>query len=193
MIKGQGSEVGIVYRRNETSSPVRSCFAPTPATCTGTDFPTVGLTYSRICGRATGYVSGSPDAFDTFFRHDGINEPYLDGVSVTHGSPRQHVWSFAAGHGGRRFRCPCGSQDRTVARLPASFVGNDYLCDGDFNGALWDAMNCTHVDCCTFNNPPWFSVSLPATTSDDIEVRICTDQPLWDEIMHLSFLQLYVQ
>ena len=175
------------------SSPARSCFASTPRNCPGTVFPTPGWTYNRICGRAIGYSSGSPDAFAEFNNLRSpisINGPYVDGVSVTLGSPRQHVWSFAAGHGGT-FRCPCDSQDRSFAELPPSFVGNNYFCDGDYNGALWDAMDCT-TNCCTFNNPPWFSVSLPAPTSDDIEVRICGDEAGGENVW-LSFLQLYVQ
>ena len=176
----------------ETSSPARSCFAPTPTACPGAFISTSGLTYSHICGRAIGYASGSPDAFADYnnLKSSTINGPYLEGVSVTHGSPRQHVWSFAAGHGGT-FRCPCDNQDRSFAELPPSFVGNNYFCDGDYNGALWDAMDCT-TNCCTFNNPPWFSVSLPAPTSDDIEVRICSDQN-GDETVRLNFFQLYVQ
>ena len=59
------------------SSPARSCFASTPTTCPGTVFSTPGLTYSRICGRATGYSSGTPDAFAEFYnlRSPSINGP----------------------------------------------------------------------------------------------------------------------
>ena len=171
------------------SAPARSCFASTPTTCPGTVFPTPGLTYSRICGRAIGYTTGSADAFAGQIFN--IDDPYMEGISVTYGSPRQHIWSFAAGHGGT-FRCPCDNQDRSFAPLPPSFVGNNYFCDGDYNGALWDAMDCT-TNCCTFNDPPWFSVSLPAPTSENIEVRICGDENPGNENVFLSFLQLYVQ
>ena len=56
--------------------------------------------YSRVCSRIEGLATISYDAF--FFRPIGggpIDEAYLDGISVTHGSPRQHIWSFAAGVG----------------------------------------------------------------------------------------------
>jgi len=26
-----------------------------------------------------------------------IDEPYLDGISITYGSPRKHIWSCATG------------------------------------------------------------------------------------------------
>ncbi len=109
---------------------------------------------------------------------------------MTHGSPRQHIWSLAAGHGGN-FRCPCDNSDRAQAPLPPSFVGNNYFCDGDYNGALWDGQGCT-TDCCTFNSPPYFSVALPSSTFDDIEVRICSDQDRGDEAVHIGMLELYV-
>ena len=46
-----------------------------------------------------GYQYGSPDAINTWYGTgcDGINSDYVDGVSLTYGSPRQHVWIFMAG------------------------------------------------------------------------------------------------
>ena len=179
------------------SSPARSCFASTPTTCPGTVFPTPGLTYSRICGRAIGYSTGNPDAFAEFLNirdSPGINDPYVDGISVTHGSPRQHIWTFGVSHGISHYiiyRCPCDNPNHALNQAPY-YVGNNYFCDGNYNGALWDAMDCT-TNCCTFNDPPWFSVSLPTPTSDNIEVRICGDENIANENVFLSFLELYVQ
>ena len=35
---------------------------------------------------------------DAFYnRHNNINSYYVDGISITHGNPRQHVWTYAAG------------------------------------------------------------------------------------------------
>ena len=88
---------------------------------------------------------------------------YLDGVCVTYGTPRRHIWNFGAGYNrSGPFRCPCDNpNDRGFAPLPPSFVGTNYFCDGEYNGALWDGMDCTVSGCCTFNSPPWFSVTLP--------------------------------
>ena len=174
----------------ESATPERSCIAPnTNNNCQGLNFPVSGLTYNRVCGQAVGYAFNSPDAF-----HDSRNDidtPYLDGVSVTYGSPRQHIWSFAAGHGGN-YRCPCDNTNRGQAPLPPAFVGDNYFCDGDYNGALWDGQDCTTA-CCTFNSPPWFNVTLPAPSSDPIEVRICANQNSQDENIHIRFLEFFVQ
>ncbi len=173
----------------EISTPVRSC---TNDNCRGPTFPVSGLTYSRVCGRATGYGGGSPDAFNRFGINDGnIDSAYLDGISVTHGTPRQHIWSFASDHNASPL-CPCDNSDRFRAPSSPLFVGDNYFCDTTLNGALWDAMDCTTA-CCTFHSPPWFSVTLPSPTSDDIEVRICSDEDIGNEAIHLRLLELYVQ
>jgi hypothetical protein len=142
-----------------------------------------------------GYSVHSTDGFFSFHQNHGIDDAYLDGMSVTYGSPRQHIWSFGTGHGPPAysdFRCPCDTSNRDQAPLPPSFVGNSFFCDGSYNGAVWDGMDCT-TTCCTFNSPPWFNVTLLTPTSDDIEVRLCQDQAVDDESTHLRLLNLYVQ
>ena len=180
----------------ETLTPARSCMRSTSPGCEGVSFLVTGGQYTRVCGQAVGYTSGSPDAF-AYHRNGSIDNPYLDGVSATYGSPRQHIWSLAAGHGPVPrypgfYRCPCDTANRSNAPLPPSFVGDDYFCDGEYNGALWDAANCTTA-CCTFNSPPYFIRTLPAPTSDDIEVRICTDESMGNEPISVAELQLLVQ
>ncbi len=172
------------------TSPARSCSFISAPGCQGFTIPVPVGRYTRVCGRATGYTAGTPDEFADFGRgRNNIETFYLDGVSLTYGSPRQHIWSFAAGHG-VTFRCPCDSTDRGFAPLPPSFVGDNYFCDGEYNGALWDGQDCTS-DCCTFNSPPYFSATLPAPTSDDIEVRMCSDESSGEP--YIALLQLYVQ
>ena len=118
-----------------------------------------------------------------------INETYSDGVSITHGTPRPHIWSYAAGASetgscNTYINCPCSNG---VEAAP-SFVGDNYYCESAYRGdcfthgylpddPLWDGQQCEHEGtCCTgANTPPWFSVRLSGTTSDDIEVRICHD------------------
>ena len=125
-----------------------------------------------------------------------VNTSYVDGVSVTRGSPRQHIWTFAAGYDEQpsSLACMCVAGSTNENRIP-SFVGQNYFCesgvtkwpeypgDGD---ALWDGQGCGLTSsCCTFHSPPWFNVTLPSPTTDNIEVRICAD----GGSIHLKILQ----
>ena len=62
-------------------------------------FPVSGGAYNRVCGRVTAYQYS--DTRGLWPYHGGhattIDDPYVDGVSLTHGSPRQHIWTFVAG------------------------------------------------------------------------------------------------
>ena len=61
--------------------------------CSSVQYPSNGISYSQICGRVVGYQYGTADAVDTHGNnHNNINSYYVDGISITHGSPRQHVW-----------------------------------------------------------------------------------------------------
>ena len=193
-------------------SPVRCCGRPVSARSSRPSvyFSTNGFQYSKVCGRAKGYQVGSPDCFGSVNRAEPDTETvdgiYVDGVSVTHGNPRTHIWTFAAGlhepsgQASDRNNCPC---DGGVN--PPAFVGNSYSCEtGDDtpnielkrfydDDPLWDGLDCHNATCCAFNSPPWFSVNLPSPTTDDIEVRICGDQGTGDEDTPLALLELYVQ
>ena len=173
------------------TSPSRLCAA---SSCQNSAIFNVTQSYSRVCGEVIGYVSGSPDAFQQhFISNPTIDVGYLDGVSITHGSPRQHIWSLAVGHGAPHFfRCPCDNNNTALAPNPPMFVQDNYFCDGPQNGLLWDGQGCTSA-CCTFHSPPWFNTTLPAPTSDDIEVRICSDERFSDERVYIKKMVLLVQ
>ena len=173
----------------ETDTPVRSCRLNS-GSCAGVSFPVSG-TYNRVCGQVIGDGVGTSEAFLESLQVSSIDGAYLDGIAVTHGTPRQHIWSFGS-HGNSDFPCPCDNTNRFMSPLPPSFVGDNYFCDSISNGALWDGRDCTTA-CCTFNSPPWFTVTLPTTTSDDIEVRICSDEGVANESTLLRLLQLYVK
>ena len=74
----------------------RACGRPSSSeNCPSKTYP-VTHQYSRVCGRVIGYQFKTPDAF---YRHCSgrmIDEPYVDGVSVTYGTPRKHIWTYAA-------------------------------------------------------------------------------------------------
>ena len=177
--------------------------------CSSTTFSVGGLPYSHVYGRIRGYQFGATGAFMTF--DQGIDSYYVTGVSLTHGGAgrRQHIWTFAAGltEASGEFpneECPCDTGNYN--RVPA-FVGNDFFCEsglhsewrrGQFvlypDDVLWDGQNCTSIStCCQFNNPPWFTKNLPTATTDDIELRICSNTNPSTEDTPLELIELYVQ
>jgi hypothetical protein len=181
----------------ESAMPMRSC---TPMgggqNCPSLTFPGPGAPYSRVCGQIYGYSVGTPDAFFGFGTPT-IDLPYLDGFSLTTVTPREHIWSFAVGHGAQfgaqNNRCPCANTNAVTAPLPPAFVGDNYYCDNlDNAGELWDAMGCTNA-CCTFNGPPEFNTTLTTPTSANLELRACHNQNTNDETVHFRLIQLYVQ
>ena len=188
--------------REYTSNNVRGCGRA--ATCSGTTF-TTGLQYNKVCGRVIAYQVSSTDAFRP--RANTIDNNYVDGVSVTHGNPRNHIWTFAGevSHDNSDiYNCPCS--DSPNASPPPSFVGNNYFCESAntdhifrnnhlyTNDKLWDGEQCRHEGtCCTDKSPPWFTVDLPTSTSDDIEVRICGDESLQNENTPIELLEIYIQ
>lgn len=196
-----------------TARGVRLC-AKIPnltASCDSVIFANNGGNYSRVCGRVKGYQYCTTDAFSHLAAP--LESFYLDGVSITHGNPKQHVWSFAAGfHEGDTSQsgCPCISNPNEANPLVPVFVGNDYFCDtglseamsppcGDLsdgflvNDPLWDEGRCgPNGACCENNNPPWFCTALQQTTTDDIEVRICADDDLADESIAVGLIEIYV-
>ena len=189
-------------------SPQRLCvmISSSSLTCDSAFFPVPGGSYSRVCGRIIGYQHDSTDAFEAF--HDGvvttIDGAYVSGVSLTHGSPRQHIWTFASGRSEVNPTwddvCPC---DASITINVPPFVGGDYFCesggntvsDGFFllDDPLWDGMNCTSTStCCSFQGPPYFMKQLPSPTTDEIEARMC-QQDGGDEDTPIEFIELYVK
>ena len=72
------------------------------AHCSSVTFTTHGFNYSRICGMIRAYQVGTPDSFGGRLRTAPItiDNNYVDGISLTHGtSPRHHIWTFAAQSG----------------------------------------------------------------------------------------------
>ena len=177
------------------TSPVRGCTGA-GSTCRSAFSDVVNTAYSKVCGRITGVGVATPDAFQRVNPITArLEDNYLDGVSVTHGGvgSRTHIWTFGAGLG----RCPCDNPDRIGAPLPPAEVGDNYFCDRiepSQNSIVWTGEGCVMDDtCCTFNNPPYFSVQLSAATTDRIELRICVDQDNGDERMVVQFAEIYVQ
>ena len=93
--------------------------------------------YSRVCGKIEAYRRGDADGFLNSIRGiSSIEQSYIDGVSVTYGSPgsRRHIWTFVSGDNATKYsshRCSCSIS--TIMwphqhQLP-SFIGDNYFCD----------------------------------------------------------------
>ena len=134
----------------------------------------------------------------------------MDGVSLTHGGPREHIWTFAAGLResmavNAESTCPCTGNTGTTP--PPRFVGNDYFCEAGVrdhtptsptlysNDPLWDGDGCTNTNpCCSFNSPPWFYQQLPSQpTTDNIEMRVCINEAATNEDVAINIVELYIQ
>ena len=190
--------------RLRTHQPKRLCETGLNITgCSSTTFAVYGIQYREICGKVIAYKYGTTDAFGTYNRNErsyDVDGNYVDGISLTHGSnPRKHIWTFAAAFDEvgvyPASNCPCTNINKNAsATQPPSFVENDYFCDTHNTNPLWDGAGCgANSTCCTFNNPPWFLKQLPSTTTDDIEMRMCSDEHPSNEQTPFEILELYVR
>ena len=187
----------------------RACGRPTGGPgCASITFPTGGIRYTEVCGRVAGYQYASPDAVDHHIGtgHNDINSHYVDGISITHGSPsRQHIWTYMAGvtdSNSANYWCPCNEGSSVAVQ---EFIGDSYYCEsGAVNGwgrqlypddVLWDGEQCTGREgpCCQFQDLPWFRKAIDGGSTDDIELRICADQPTHDEDVPISLYEIYVK
>jgi hypothetical protein len=164
-----------------------------------------GVSYTEIRGYVRAYQYYSMDAFHMYnpFNIDG---PYVDGVSITRGSPREHIWSYAVGISDEGnypdYNCPCAV---TPGAGPPSFVGANYHCESGNLGnweqvwytmdPLYDGLGCQQGDnCCANPNLPWFQRSLGGAATTPIEVRLCSDQEsAANEDVGVYRMELYVR
>ena len=195
--------------RTESDSNIRACVTANKVDCVSIPID-IPYSYSSVCGRVIAYQVGTTNAFHHFgSASDTLDSIYVDGVSLTHGNPRQHIWTFAAGLRESmamypESTCPCTGN--TGATPPPSFVGSDYFCEAGLqdhtptsqtlysNDPLWDGDGCTAPNpCCSFNNPPWFYKQLPQPTTDNIEMRVCKNEHASNEDVAIEIVEIYIQ
>lgn len=203
-----------------TSYSKRTCGRAhiTLSDCSSTAFSVGGSEYSQVCGRIRGYQVGATSAFYEYLQYsEPLDGAYVSGVSLTHrdigARRRTHIWTYAAGlsEASRNPEpelihfCPCDTSDSSIVSPP--FVGNDYFCESGLHSLLpvntigiisddplWDGQGCSSTSrCCQFNNPPWFTKTLPNATTDDIELRLCLQGENATEDVALELIELYVQ
>ena len=182
-------------------------------TCDSVTFPVSGGEYSQVCGRIKAYQWGLTRGFDGYSQgQNTIDDAYFSGVAVMHGSPRQHIWTFAAGvvenyTVGVSTLCPCDTMFNIS--IPP-FVGENYLCESGYiypgyhdreswytfhsNDTLWDGRDChSSSTCCSLHNPPYFTKSLNRPTTADLDLRICTYRPMNREDIAVELIELYIK
>jgi len=179
--------------------------------CSSATFSTNGISFQRVCGRARGYQKGWSNAFwGSTGARQTIDGYYVDGLSITHGNPRQHIWTFANGlfdgqpttSNWHLYNCPCAPGS---IYFSPSFVGTDYYCESGandnirngsayyFNDPLWDGSGCISSNCCNNPTQPWFYKELNGATTDDIEARICRTHGFTSGATLIDQLELYIQ
>ena len=190
----------------ETIASPRSCSHSGDAGCSSVHYSTLGIPYTQVCGRAIGYQHYT-DAFGAFGGAFDIDSPYVDGLSITYGTPRRHLWTYAVGQFQpfpHRGHCPCAAAAGTQ---PPSFVQDHYYCESasvlGTEGAaqdrwypddpLWDGEGCPAGNtCCDPPNLPWFSRAINTPSTADIELRVCHDEPASNEDVSVELFELYV-
>ena len=191
---------------------VRACgrHITSSGSCDSVTFSTNGITYSQVCGRVIGYQYGSPAVLDDPLGGDvPIDTSYVDGISITHGSPRQHIWTLMNGvseinSGTDNLNCPCNTGN--AVSVP-SFVGNDYFCEsgnplsGWINDQfypddpLWDGEGCGGDEgpCCNVPGIPWLHKVFNSPTTDNVELRVCANQNTNDEDVPIGVYEIYIK
>ena len=196
---------GLTYT---VASSTRMCTRSHSGTydCSSVTFPTHGVPYTKVCGRARGYQYYAPYAFYNY-QYAGqitLDSAYVSGLSVTYGSPRSHIWTFAVGlsedYNNIYCNCPC-------ARYPGPsappFVGNNYFCEsGKSSGyptyqwylddPLWDSQGCPSGSTCCNRGGPWFTTTLSQEASADIELRMCHHHGSGGEDVGLEQLEILI-
>ena len=200
-----------------TNGGVRACgrYNTSSGSCVGKIFSSSGIEYSQVCGKVIGYQVGYPDgaAERANSIRNNINAYYADGVSLTHGNPREHIWTLMSGSRDRGIfsnKCPCGSVGPYIIHpiTAPSFVGSDYYCEAGYQGSsdpqhgefylsdrLWDGKDCgsSETACCQSSLIPWFYKSIGNYTTDDIEMRICCNEGTNDEDVAIEQYDIYVK
>ena len=181
------------------SSPKRMCGRITWGGCTSVTLPQYEGSYTKVCGRALGYQHSTTKAFGGYhyggqFTLDGY---YVDGLSVTYGNPRHHVWTFASGRSKDQKsefnRCPCAPLPLQGHTSAPPFVGSQFFCESGATGSysmtwclddpLWDGKGCVEGStCCDGPNRPWFYRELNTTVTESVDVRMCIYHNIYNNI-----------
>ena len=190
--------------------------------CAAITLQVFGIRYTQVCGYVRGYAFGTQDAFDSYSNLRSPNETlsgnYVDGVSITYGSPPTHLWTYVAGLNAittgkfTASECPCNTNNTNSS--PPSYVGSDYYCESGIHAMnyqyidlstyvllwhtgdpLWDGMQCGGDEglCCNHTGMPWFIRNTSSPTTANINLHFCQDEHAVNENIGIERLELYVK
>jgi len=172
--------------------------------CSSAFFSTNGTSYQKVCGKARGYQKGHAASFWGYYtRNQQLDSWYVEGLSITYGFPRQHIWTYDIGlydNSAHRYNCPCAVGG---GFSPPPFVGTNYYCESGttnnynsntyyFNDPLWDRSGCITSQCCSNTTQPWFYRELSTVITFDIEARIC-EEATSNGLVLIDQLEIYIQ
>ena len=116
---------------------------------------------------------------------------------------KKYIWSYVAGLTERSSRhtvrnCPCTTDAETdPANMADNYCESGNPTDGfvidqlHSSDPLWDGQQCEGTCCTGTKSPPWFSVQLPAPTTDINKVSVCCDQRTVDEDTPVELIEIY--
>ena len=180
----------------------RYCYCRT-SPCSTVSFDSLGKNYSEVCGYVRAYQYGDLEAFRDMNPSIGW---YGEGISVTRGSSKEHIWSYIIGarysSGPRGDACPCSTGGTSSS--PPSQVGDNYYCDsgnpGPKTGRLYTTPLWSHSSLCRSNgnccrNPdqPWFKGTTGTRTTDNVDFNWCASRLVGIEEAATTDVQVYIK
>lgn len=173
-------------------------------TMTGMSAINVGspiASFREVMTTVIGFQRGSTDGFHP----RAIEDAYVDGLSITAGSPRRHIASYGVGFnefggcGSGKCACPClGGQP-----APQFMAENSWRCESGSLGSPMDnavffadpLFDGAEIDdkCAKDASADPIVTEFPPATAPEFEARLMTDEPTQGEGMALYRLELWVR
>ncbi len=152
-------------------------------------FASLGVTWSEVLGSIRARQYHSMDAFGQSRSGYSVEDMYVDGISVTVGAPgaREHLFTLAVGittQNDSSYACP--AQTGPAAQ---SFVGSDYLCDSGNANSGWTGIWYTP----DLFDAQWFEVDRGVSSTEDVEVRLMSNQDSSNEDVGVEWMEIYVR
>ena len=203
--QGDPCPTGWTLTTTQGGVPRNVCRSGDSRGCRSAIFTTYNIRFYKVCGQVRGYQRGVTNAFGS--PTESIDGAYVDGVSITLGNPRKHVWTYAIGisdsdsHTVNNY-CPCAVKKGPD---PPSFVYDHFYCESGNSGVanestyyttdpVWDGLDCSQsANCCAQPDMPWFLRQFATAQETFMEARICRNEDLSNEDTLVESMELYIR